>query len=659
MLSVITSGVPISARDILLDAINLAFGSDVVEFIELNKDNLRSKVRLSRKDVSVVLVVLDGVSSDICRDIEGGLYSSDKYCTYVSDADLVRFLNSKYGLNMEIPVEEVESVVGLDEESSEAAGELIERYEAQLRDRDMMIESLNGRIEELSELIDSEDFSSFSQEDYDSVISDLEESNSEKLELKSRVSDLENSLSEKDKIIEGLKNEREELSSTVRKLEESKKSLLSNYRSVNEELTTLRVENSKQAGLLETRANEIKSLNSKVERANKISEELESLQEELSGRNITVSNLSGELSDLKVDLASKDKELERLREEVRQNGVSNELLESMKVDIRDLTTERDSLLKKLSSKESESGSLSESLEKSEMTVQELKDKVSRLEEDIKEYDTNITTLNSDKLRLQGELRVLQQSTDRDVDVEKISAELSDLRKKYESLSSNVFSRISSLAMPKGSSAVYLTRRGVKLENIRFVFAGNTESRKGAYRCLLNEFKMLNSNEKILIVDVVSETSIDYVFEIQSIVNGLEWFRKGGGVQPYLSKTCLRNVKVLSPGLGYINDSYFLTIDWESRISELENSGYKVVFFCGDISNIVGRVMHESFADLGQSYIYVHGNAIGSRTVVSNLKGISNARSSVVAYYDFNSNMKRFYDMVAKNNKCILLSVRKG
>ncbi len=659
MLSVITSGVPISARDILSDAINLAFGSDVVEFIELNKDNLRSKVRLSRKDVSVVLVVLDGVSSDICRDIEGGLYSSDKYCTYVSDADLVRFLNSKYGLNMEIPVEEVESVVGLDEESSEAAGELIERYEAQLRDRDMMIESLNGRIEELSELIDSEDFSSFSQEDYDSVISDLEESNSEKLELKSRVSDLENSLSEKDKIIEGLKNEREELSSTVRKLEESKKSLLSNYRSVNEELTTLRVENSKQAGLLETRANEIKSLNSKVERANKISEELESLQEELSGRNITVSNLSGELSDLKVDLASKDKELERLREEVRQNGVSNELLESMKVDIHDLTTERDSLLKKLSSKESESGSLSESLEKSEMTVQELKDKVSRLEEDIKEYDTNITTLNSDKLRLQGELRVLQQSTDRDVDVEKISAELSDLRKKYESLSSNVFSRISSLAMPKGSSAVYLTRRGVKLENIRFVFAGNTESRKGAYRCLLNEFKMLNSNEKILIVDVVSETSIDYVFEIQSIVNGLEWFRKGGGVQPYLSKTCLRNVKVLSPGLGYINDSYFLTIDWESRISELENSGYKVVFFCGDISNIVGRVMHESFADLGQSYIYVHGNAIGSRTVVSNLKGISNARSSVVAYYDFNSNMKRFYDMVAKNNKCILLSVRKG
>ena len=658
MLSVVTSGVPISARDILSDAINLAFGSDVVEFIELNKDSLRSRVRLSRKDVSVILVILDGVSSDLCKDIEGGLYSSDKYHTYVDDADLVRFLNSKYGLDMEIPIEESQNILEYPEDS-DVSSELIERYEAQLRDRDLMIESLNGRIEELSELIDTEDFSGLSQEDYDELSSKLEDCYSENLVLKSKVSDLENSISEKQNLLEVLKNEKEELRSTVRKLEESKKSLLSNYRSVNDELTNLRVENSKQVGLLESRAHEIKVLNEKLKRTEKLEETVASLEEGISARDITIKNLTGKISDLNVDMSSQSKELDRLREEVRQNGVSNDLLESMKGDITSLTQERDTLLKGISAKESERSSLSEQLEKAELTVQELKGEVVRLEENIKEYDTNLTTLNSDKLRLQGELRVLKQSTDRDIDVERVSSELVDLRKKYDTLSSNVFSRISSLAMPKNSSAVYLTRRGVQLENIRFVFAGSTESRKGAYRCLLNEFRMLSSSEKVLIVDVVSETSIDYVFEIQSIVNGLEWFRKGGGVQPYLSKTCLRNVKVLSPGLGYINDSYFLTVDWESRISELENSGYKVVLFCGDISNIVGRVMHESFADLGQSYIYVHGNAIGSRTVVSNLKGLSNAKSSIVAYYDFNSNMKRFYDMVAKNNKCVLLSIRKG
>lgn len=658
MLSVVTSGVPISARDILSDAINLAFGSDVVDFIELNKDSLRSRVRLSKRDVSVILVILDGVSADLCKDIEGGLYSSDKYHTYVDDADLVRFLNSKYNLNMEIPVEESQNILEYPEDS-DISSELIERYEAQLRDRDLMIESLNGRIEELSELIDTEDFSGLSQQDYDEMAEKLEDYNSENLQLKSKVSDLENNLLEKQNLLEALKNEKEELSSTVRKLEESKKSLLSNYRSVNEELTNLRVENSKQVGLLESRANEIKSLQNKLKRTNELEQEVSSLEEGISGRDITIKNLTCKVSDLNVDMASKSKELDRLREEVRQNGVSNELLERLKEDISSLTEERDALLKGMSAKDNESSSLSSQLEKSGLRVQELEGEVEELKKSIKEYDINLTTLNSDKLKLQGELRVLRQSTDRDIDVEKVSSELADLRKKYESLSSNVFSRISSFAMPKNSSAVYLTRRGVQLENIRFVFAGSTESRKGAYRSLLNEFRALNSSEKVLIVDVVSETSIDYVFEIQSIVNGLEWFRKGGGVQPYLSKTCLRNVKVLSPGLGYINDSYFLTVDWESRISELENSGYKVVLFCGDISNIVGRVMHESFADLGQSYVYVHGNAIGSRTVVSNLKGLSNAKSSIIAYYDFNSNMKRFYDMVAKNNKCILLSIRKG
>ena len=66
-------------------------------------------------------------------------------------------------------------------------------------------------------------------------------------------------------------------------------------------------------------------------------------------------------------------------------------------------------------------------------------------------------------------------------------------------------------------------------------------------------------------------------------------------------------------------------------------------------------MHESFADLGISNIYVHGNAIGSRTIVTNLKGISNAKASKVMYFDFNENMKRFYDMASKNNECVVLS----
>lgn len=654
MLNVITSGLPISAKDILSEAVELAFGKDVVGFIELNKDNLRSRVRLSKRDVQVILVVLDGVASDICKDIEGGLYSSDKYLTYTDDTSLVEFLNSKYSLKLEVPVELPQNV-SESEEGSEANVEMIERYEAQLRDRGMMIESLEGRIQEITDLLENEDFLDVSQEDFDNLKLELDSVKQENLSLRDKILSSEHLLSEKTELVEAVKKEREELKNVVEKLEKSKNSLLADYRSVNAELTELKVENSKQLAVINSKTAEIQSLQGKVEVTVNLEKSLEDLKSELNSKEKIISDLSAESANLSVDLSSRDKEIERLREEVKQNGITSDMVESLKAELNDMTVERDSLLKDISIRDISEESVQSELSALREKVSSYEEEIVELQDKVKEYDNNISVLNTEKLRLQGQVRVLEQSTDRNSDVEGMSAELVELRSKYNTLSNGVFGRICSLAMPKGSSAVYLTRRGVKLNNVRFVFAGSTESRKGAYRCLLNEFKASSNGDRFLIVDVVSETSIDYVFEIQSIVNGLEWFRRGGGVQAYLSKTCLRNVNVLSSGLGYINDSYFLTVDWENRLSELENSGYKVVLFCGDISNIIGRVMHESFADLGVSDIYVHGNAIGSRTIVTNLKGISNAKASKVMYFDFNENMKRFYDMVSKNNKCVVLS----
>ena len=93
------------------------------------------------------------------------------------------------------------------------------------------------------------------------------------------------------------------------------------------------------------------------------------------------------------------------------------------------------------------------------------------------------------------------------------------------------------------------------------------------------------------------------------------------------------------------------------MSELENSGYKVVLFCGDISNLIGRVLHESFASFGNSTIYVLGNSVGCRTIVTNLRGLANAKDSVVAYFEYNTAMERFYNMVNKTNECQILSTK--
>lgn len=658
MLSVISAGLPLSAKDILSKAIEESFGSGIVDMVELNKDNLRSRVRLSKRDVQVVLVILDGVSTDICQDIEGGLYQSDKFYSYSNDKEFVSFLNSKFSLNMEVPIEE-EQVISASEESSDSRRfdiDVVEQYEAKLQDRDMLIASLQGRLEELQLIIDDCGYGKdVSREDYESLNTEFEKSKKDNLLLRDKLLNTESSLEAKRFEIERLKEERDGIRETIKKLESSKKSLLAEFKSVSDELTDLKVVNSKQFSSLKAKKEELESMRKMVDSIEPLKEQLKGYKEKVEKLEKRISELTIESSNLKVDLSSKNRELDRLQDEVKQNGITNDMFEHIKSELDKVSDERDDLLKQLASKEGIEIEAKASLEEADKIIEEMENKIKELEDTVDRNDKDLSTLNADKLKLQGELKVLKQSTSRNTDIESVLSELSELRKRYENISSSVFSRISSLAMPKGSSAVFLTRKGVQLNNVRFVFSGSTESRKGTYKCLLEEFKKLPQTERFLIVDVVSETSIDYVFEIQSVTNGLEWFRKGGGVQPYLSGTCLRNAQVLSPGLGYVNDSYFLTVNWESRLLELENSGYRVVVVCGDISNIVGRVMHESFADLGQSDIYVHGNAIGSRTIVSNLRGISNASSSVVNYFDFNNNIRRFYDMVCKTNECKILN----
>lgn len=654
-LSAISAGLPISAKDLLSEALQQAFGKDVVDMIELDKDSLRSKVRLSRRDVKVVLVVLDGTSTDICKDIEGGLYNSEKFHTYVNDDTFVEFLNTKFGLSLELPKQEEQSISQV-EEASGVSLEVLEMYEAQIKDKDLMIGNLQCQVEALNKLIKEYEYEGVSlgvSTENNEELSSLQEEN---LELRGKVSTSEGIIYEKDSEIKLLKEERDRLEKSIKDLEEKRNSLLADYESLNGELTELKVTNSKQYGVIRDKNKEIEELRGKLKTVTELEESVKTLKADCYRFEKQANDSSRESVKLSVELASKVEEIERLSQEIAALGVSDELLEKMKLDLQEVTAERDGLLKEVADMDGVSEELRVALSESKETIENLRIKNSQLEERIAQDNKDLTTLNEEKLKLQGEIRVLQQSTDRNTNIEAMVSEVAELRKSYDDMKNGVFGRISALALPKGSSSVQLIRKSVEYKNIRFVFAGSTESRKGAYRCLLDEFKKLSSANKVLVVDVVSETSVDYVFEVSKVNSGIEWFRKGGSVQPYLSNTCLNNVRVLSPGLGYINDSYFLTIDWESRLTELENSGYQVILFCGDISNIVGRVMHESFASLGTSFIYVHGNAIGSRTLVSNLKGLTNASDSIVAYFEFNTKMRRFYEIVEKTNECRVLSM---
>lgn len=649
----LVSGLPLSATDILSEALNESFGDGVVDLISLNKDNLRQRVRLSTRDPQVVLVILDKVSTDMCSSIENGLYSSDKFLSYSTDSELVQFLNNKYSINLSLP-EEVLEVVQEDSSTvdDEDLSKDIQEYLARIQDQEFLIQNLQDTVHDLEEKIEQ----LRSGVVVESSSEEVETLKNEILELKGNISDLSTDNESLRVQKESLEEHCSYLEQSVDKLKESKESLKADYNELNDELSKERVTNTQQSGLIRKLEQNVDSLKKEKESLEKTIEGFSGITESKRELESQLSSAQTKISNLTTDNSAKQEKIDSLQRTIDAFGDKDKQLSDLRADFDAIQQEKVGLSKKVTQYEEELSKLQSEASQETESIQSLKERIKELEERSESDNASLTRLNQERVELLAKVDSLSKSTDRDTNVEDLMSELNSLRDENSKLKSGVFGKIASYAMPKASSPIFLTRKGVTLVNTRFTFAGNSESRKGAYKCLLNEFKGYNGNDRFLIVDVVSETSIDYVFEIKKVVNGLDWFRKGGGIQRYLSDTCLKNVKVLSPGLGYFNEAYFLTIDWERRLTDLENSGYKVVLFFGDISNMCGRIFHESFADLGNSIIYVHGNAIGSRTIVSNLRGLSNGKSSIVAYFDFNKQIKRFYDMVAKTNECRVLSV---
>lgn len=643
MLTVLTSGLPLSAKNILEEALTLAFGEGVVAITEVQSDRLRSQVRMSSRDINYILVVLDGVSTDTCKDIENGLYKSDRFCSYSDDTGFVLFLNDKFEINMSVPVEEDIEIQSYDDYAEMGTPSIkdnsteIQKLRSTILDRESIISNLNFQIQELNNRIKEFDFFGSTQAQESEELQRLRRENSM---LKSQGS------SEREREVQTLKSLVDSLQKTNKILEKKKTSLESEHSSVVSELTDLKVLYSQQSGVLTAKKRTIADLEAKVKNI----EDIAILKKRLERTQESLDLKIHEIKVLESDVDTYKREVNSLREK----GITED---SLRADIKRLQAKISSLESELSDLKaknadlvSKSNSISDEKEGFENKIKELTTTVDSLQERINDDDKSLTILNKEKLELQAKINTLEMSAKGDADLESLMAELTDIKTKYMTLSNSPFGKIASLASPQGTPVVQILRGSkMRFNNLRFAFSGNAESRKGTYKCLFDEFRKINQ-AKFLIIDLVSETSIDYVFEIQKVRPGLEWFRVGGDFSKYLSDTCLPNTKVLSPGLGYINDVYFLSIPWERRLIELENSGYKVVVYCGDISNIIGRVLHESFVGYGASCIYVQGNAVGSRSIITNLKGISNSKESLVLYYDFNPQMKRFVDMVAKTNK---------
>lgn len=647
----VTSGLPISAKEYLFEAFNQAFGKDMVQIVEVDATQLRSRVRMSSKNVADVLVVLDGVSANKCADIENGLYASDKYHEYSTDEELVNFLNAKFELNLEI-----KAAGGMEiavEKGSAEQDMIIEKLREQVGDRDSIIASLKAQVADLKSQIEDGDFGGSEDEEKVSALEkQIEVLRQENLKARSDMADTQAQLKYAEESEAKLRIVVESVSRESENLKTENNQLMADYKAVQSELSDFKIKFSNSQGTLGAKERELEELRKGSKNAKEYEDKIASLEEEISSIKEELESEKVRNSQYQLELDSKDEEISRLSIEAESTELEEELSKE-KNEIMELQKVIVDLKSKLATAE---GKVETLKDQGSAEVDKLHDENSSLKEKLNTMDQQFMQLNEELIKAKATADMLEKSTSRDTDVESMYQEMNELRNQYAELSQSVFGRMQNYSSPNSSIMIDLIKSGDRYNHLRFVFSGSTESRKGTYRSLLDEFKQF-PDQKVVIVDATCETCVDYVFEIKKVVKGLNWFVKGGGILPYLSETCLPNVKVLSPGLDYINDCYFLTVDWERRLKELDNSGYNVVVYCGDISSMVGRILHETLASRGASMVYVHGNAIGARTIVTNLRGLSNSKDSVICYFEFNQKVERFYDIVAKEgHDCRVISL---
>lgn len=228
--------------------------------------------------------------------------------------------------------------------------------------------------------------------------------------------------------------------------------------------------------------------------------------------------------------------------------------------------------------------------------------------------SKITELIEQNLTLQKQVEELS-STDQS------STELVRLRRQINQLESTPLFKLKQFMTPSSALQValpYVPHPSHK--GIRFIYAGSDGSMKLAYEVVRRLSGEMSTQGKVVILDLTTETYIDYILNIPRVVSASDWFFSGGDLP--LSDTRVPNVKVLTPGLQYFNDLSLLNVNWPDRWNQLLGEGYQVIVLFGVLNTAVTRVLYNSFGSINKPWIVVEGLITSLRSLIIHLSGLN-------------------------------------
>ena len=377
-----------------------------------------------------------------------------------------------------------------------------------------------------------------------------------------------------------------------------------------------------------------------------------------------------ELIKVKDALTQKEAEIESLNTtHASELAEKNDEIDTLNSEKQKLSNKVDSLQEDLI----EAKATNESVSRLESDLLEEKRKSAKLAAEVDVYKKNdnsgkTSELKIENAKLKAELEKAKNNVDGS-EFESLKKELAAERERsasleldlvskdeeLEEISNSIFSQMANLALPKVAYDFNIEVPSSFKSKFVCIASGSTESNASVYH-QVRRTCMVNPKAHYLIVDLVTDSSVDRDFNIEKVQSPINWLNGAEPFKTFVTNTKFPNVKAMSTALAYLNDLFLLGVDWVKRLEELDGYADVVFINIGCLNNTVSKILFGAFSKVMTTFVITKATPLNLRTVILNLTGFKKVSDNVtVACVNFDSNSSQaMYKRVVQKYKAQIL-----
>lgn len=515
-----------------------------------------------------------------------------------------------------------------------ASDEKISELQTQINTLSQQVEALTADISEKNEKIEAYESDIANYKD---TISMLEE-DSEKL-------------SHKDAEISMLQADLEAHNGTIASLNETIERLNNQIVEKDSEINKLTTDVEASRGSSDVSA---KALDKAIEEKNAIEDKLVQTETARLELQTQVEQLEGQIKELNGVVSSKDDELRVVTTD--KDKLTNQV-ESLQKELIDAKADDEVLSKtqeELLEERRKSARLTSEIEVLKKTddsgkTSELRLEIARLKNDLEK--ANNASANSEELdSLRDELAQYKERC------ASLEIDIADRNEQIKGVEDSVFYQMENSALPKVPFDASIKAPVSVPSNFVLVAGGSAESNASIYS-LLRRTCVADATKRIVIVDLVTDSTLDREFSCKQIVSPVNWLNGAESLKDFVAPTRFPNVRVVSTSLAYFNDLYLLTVDWQRIIQDLSSMPADVVVInIGCLNSTVPKILFNTLSKCMKTYVITKATPVNLRTVYLTLRGFTELGKNVsVECVDYSTNSANFYKRLTAKFQARILS----